>query len=201
MIPAQQRPRFPRWVRKCAGAFRRASLLLEAPGGDRRLGQRLSLLSLLLLSTVASRTPSLSRNVERFQTLTAWVIETGSPRVLDKVPIRAEATAAKMRVIARTADEPQLNLQHVICVGAAPRDRRFVFFIVTDTVDKSSTIWRASTEGKLLSTLCSAGGASRAVPNTEFATAFLVEREFFLRTLQMIRQPDSEKHEKPPQRR
>lgn len=104
--------------------------------------------------------------------------------------------AAKMKVIARTADEPQLNVQHVICVGAAPRDRKFIFFILTDTGDKSSTIWRASTEGKLLSTMCSAGGASRAIPNAEFATEFIVEREFFLRTLDMIRQTEPNKQEK-----
>src|SRR4051794_18603926 len=154
MRTSQQQARFIGQFRNHSCGLRRQGLHTAFHARHRQAGQRLLLFSLLVLSTVAFGRPSLSKDIERFQTLSRWVTETGTPRVLDRVPIREGITAARMRVIARTADEPRLNVQHVMCVGEAPRHRKFVFFILTDPGDNSSTIWRASTEGKLLSTLC-----------------------------------------------
>lgn len=94
-----------------------------------------------------------------------------------------------MHVRAQVFEEPQAKTRHIFCVGATAETEEFLFFISMDTGDKSSNIWRVSSEGKLVATSCFAGSATKSVPNSELEAKFLVEKEYFLRTFRLVQPP------------
>jgi hypothetical protein len=127
-----------------------------------------------------------TKKTEEFHALIAWTQKNGVRQNLGGgIPETAGAKTSRIKVTACSFSEIEVNAKHVFCVSAFPKYRKFLFFILMDVGDGTSIVWRVSSRGKLISTMCTAAGAVQAVPNAAFEAGFLAEREYFLRTMRL----------------
>ena len=123
---------------------------------------------------------------EEFHALIAWAQKNGVYQSLGGgVPATVGANTRTIKVTACSSNEIAANAKHVFCVSTFPHYRKFLFFILMDVGDGTSIVWRVSSRGELISTMCIAAGLVQAVPNSEFRAGFLAEREYFLRTMRL----------------
>jgi len=128
---------------------------------------------------------------KEFHALITWAEKKGIRQNLNGgIPKTLGANSRRIKVTACSFNEIEANSKHVFCVSASPNYRKFLLFILMDVGDGTSVIWRVSSRGKLISTMCTAAGAVQAVPNAEFAAGFIAEREYFLRTMRLPNPPD-----------
>jgi hypothetical protein len=146
----------------------------------------ISLVSCVLPAQPLTASSDEAGKVEEFHALIDWGQRTGLRQDLDAgIPRTLGANARRVRVAACSFDEIEENAKHVFCVGLPPSSRKFLCFISVDVGDGVSTVWRVSSRGKLISTMCFAAGSVKAVSNQEFEPEFLVEKEYFLRTMRL----------------
>src|SRR4051794_31707015 len=110
-----------------------------------------------------------AKKVEEFHALMDWAKRSGRRQDLDAaIPRTLGANARTVRVAAISFDEIGANAKHVFCVSLSPSSRKFLCFISVDLGDGVSTVWRVSSGGRLIATMCLAAGSVQAVPNQEF---------------------------------
>ena len=123
-----------------------------------------------------------SKKIDEFRALITWAQQKGVRQNLgDGIPETLGLKTRRIEVLAYSFNEVEANAKHVFCVGASPNDRKYLFFILMDIGDGTAVVWRVSSLGKLIATICTAAGAAQAVPNAAFAAEFLAEKEYFLR--------------------
>ena len=133
-----------------------------------------------------------TKKIHAFCALIAWAQKNGVRQNLGGgIPETVGANTRRIKLNACSFNEIEANAKHVFCVGTFPNYRKFIFFILMDVGDGTAIVWRVSSRGKLISTMCTAAGAVQAVPNAAFGAGFLAEKEYFFRTM---RRPNPRNH-------
>jgi hypothetical protein len=89
-------------------------------------------------------------------------------------------------VIARSFDELKADSRHTLCASAAPIYRKFFSLISIDSAWKLHYLASFSLWSTYLHHVFRGRGAIRTAPKKEFESAFLVEKEYFLRTMHLL---------------
>jgi hypothetical protein len=146
----------------------------------------ISLVSCVLPAQPLTASSDDASRIEEFHALIDWAQRTGRHQDLDaSIPRTLGANVRRARVAACGFAEIEENAKHVFCVSLPPSSPNFLCFISVDLGDGVSTVWRVSSRGKLISTMCFAAGSRQVVTNEEFEPEFLVEKEYFLRTMRL----------------